>query len=316
MPTVQLSDGSWLQDSSDIIDVFEAKHPERGVIPSQPTQRIVSALMEFHSDEWLPMLALHYRWNIPKNAEFAINEFGRYALPRCPRFLSRRLLKKTVNRLRGYLPILGVTKHTISGVERYTTELIRDLNVHFQEHEFLLGGRPCLGDFSLFGPLYSHLYRDIGTTHLFDEAPALVSWFDRLLNPNPNIGEFLADDKIPETLTPIYQRIIAEHIPFMNILIERINAWADENSEAKKLPKTLGDAPFSIGGVQGSRKLITFVQWKAQRVILNYHQLSTSEREAVDEWLTSLHSSSSSPFSVHIKHPLERRAFRPYLMNR
>ena len=148
MPTVELPDGTWLQDSSDIIDKLELAHPAPSVFPSEPKQKMASALMELHADEWLPMVALHYRWNIPENAAFAMREFSRYALPGVPSFLGQIPIRKTAERLRGYLPILGVNEATIPGVERYAAQLIEDLDVHFRAHDFLLGARPCMGDFA------------------------------------------------------------------------------------------------------------------------------------------------------------------------
>ena len=73
MPTVQLADGTWLQDSSAIIDHFEAQPDTPTVIPQGPTQAVACALLEVFADEWLPMAALHYRWNTPENKAFALS---------------------------------------------------------------------------------------------------------------------------------------------------------------------------------------------------------------------------------------------------
>ena len=75
-----------------------------------------------------------------------------------------------------YLPRLGVSEQTIPGLEAVTTGLIAGLEAHLSAHDFLLGQRPCIGDFSLFGPLWAHLYRDPGTSSLFEAAPAVRAW--------------------------------------------------------------------------------------------------------------------------------------------
>ena len=55
MPTVLQPDGTWLQDTSDIIDALEHKHPEPSITPEGPRQRVASLLMELHADEWMPI---------------------------------------------------------------------------------------------------------------------------------------------------------------------------------------------------------------------------------------------------------------------
>ena len=45
VPQVQAADGSWLQDTSEIIDVLEARHPEGPVVPTGPRQRLTVYLI-------------------------------------------------------------------------------------------------------------------------------------------------------------------------------------------------------------------------------------------------------------------------------
>ena len=106
------------------------------------------------------------------NAQFALAEFSRCGLPLIPNFIGRRLVASMANKMKGYLPVLGVTATTQPGVEKMVAELIRDLDVHLAAHSFLLGERPCIGDFAVFGPLWAHLYRDPGSTCLFEAARA------------------------------------------------------------------------------------------------------------------------------------------------
>ena len=77
MPTVRLSDGQWRQDSALICDEIEAEHPDPSTTPGGAAQQMAASLLELHADEWLPMLALHYRWNLPANAEWATREVSR-----------------------------------------------------------------------------------------------------------------------------------------------------------------------------------------------------------------------------------------------
>ena len=283
MPTVQLDDGTWLQDSAVIIDWMEDAHPEETIAPPGPTQRLAARLIELYADEWLPMAALHYRWNVPDNAAFALDEFGRYGLPWLPLALSRPLSRRIGGKMAGYLPRLGVTEQTIAGLESVTTGLIAGLQDHLSRHDFLLGQRPCIGDFALFGPLWAHLYRDPGTTALFDAAPAVRAWLARLENPSGMSGRFLEDDVVPESLDFLFTDLFTDLWPHVTTLQAAIDTWVAENPEATRVPRSLGPTPFTLGGTQGERRLITFLAWKAQRPLDARDAIE--DREATTAWL-------------------------------
>ena len=288
MPTIKLEDGTWLQDSSAIVEWVEARHPEPTIQPPGPRQCLAAALAELYGDEWLPMAALHYRWNVPTNKAFALSEFGRYALPWLPGFISRPIASRIGSKMASYLPVLGVTEQTIPGLESVTEALIRGLQNHLSQHRFLLGGRPCIGDFALLGPLWAHLFRDPGTTALFDAAPAVRDWMTRLLEPDGSTGEFLPDDEVPESLDFLFIDQFAEQWPHLTDLMNRIDAWLAEHPEARRIPRSLGSAPFTLGGKPGERKLITFASWKAQRVLDVLASVPESQRDVVAEWLAQV----------------------------
>lgn len=310
MPTVELADGTWLQDSSDIIDHFEARDPERAVVPDDGPVAVASALLELFGDEWLPMSALHYRWHTASNRDFALSEFARDGFPRVPGFVSRRLIRPMSRRMAGYLPALGVTSETIPGVETMTLRTIAALDHTLSEHPYLLGGRPSLGDFAIYGPLWAHLYRDPGSRALFDRAPAVVAWMDRLRAGATPDGPFL--DEVPATMDPIFEAIIDEQLAWVRTLVEAIDTYCAQHPEASRVPRSLGTAPFEIGGIAGERKLATFVQWKAQRSRGAYE---AAEGRA-DEWLRRFSERAPAEVIPAIQNPFERVDFKERLKPR
>jgi len=68
IPQVECPDGSWLIDTTSIIDHFERVHPEPMVSPRTPAVAFVSRLIEDYADEWLWRPAMHYRWSYPETA--------------------------------------------------------------------------------------------------------------------------------------------------------------------------------------------------------------------------------------------------------
>ncbi len=52
VPPVVTSDGEGVQDSTPILECFEASTPEPSTVPSDPALALVSALLEEYGDEW------------------------------------------------------------------------------------------------------------------------------------------------------------------------------------------------------------------------------------------------------------------------
>ena len=281
MPTVQLSDGRWLQDSSVIIDHYESQAEMSLMSVFGPTQRLASTLLEVFADEWLPMAALHYRWSIDENVQFALNEFAGAGLPWLPRFLGRPLVGGFARKMQGYLPLLGVDKRTQVGVEETVRLVLSALDSQLSQSRFLLGDRPCIGDFSLYGPLWAHLYRDPGSRYLFDESPHVVRWMEGLTKGVPQGQEVLPDDAVPHRLDPLFACILDDQWTWIRRLGEAIDEYLRSHPDARRVPRALGKADFSIRGQKGQRKLVTFVQWKAQRAMDAYHACNG----AADRWL-------------------------------
>jgi glutathione S-transferase len=313
MPTVQLPDGTWLQDSSAIIDHFEAEADTPSVIPAGPTQAVASALLEVFADEWLPMAALHYRWNIPENKTFALSEFAASGVPWLPRFLSRPLVRPMADKMQSYLPLLGVTPATQPGVQQTVQTVLSCLEAQLQLTRFVLGDRPCIGDFALFGPLWAHLYRDPGSRDLFEPYPAVVRWMDHLRTQPTASGDFLPDDQVPAYLHPLFACILTDQWAWISTLESAIHDYCTAHPEATRVPRALGEADFVLRGITGRRKLVTFVQWKAQRA----RQAYIRAQGAADAWLTDVLGLPSGTDVSHritdIRHPLVMAGFKPVL---
>ncbi len=312
MPTVETPDGDWWQDSSEIIDHFEKRYPDKPVYPRSPKQKIVANLLELHGDEWLCMSALHYRWTVPENYRFAIDEFGRNSLPWGPGFLQRMIGERLSKQMRGYLPKLGVTGAAAKGLETYTVNLLQLLEQHFQQHDFVLGNRPCIGDFSLYGPLWAHLCRDPGTTVMFDNCPAIRAWFKRLQEPDEKVtGDFLDDDQIPDTLEPILSGIFAEQFEFCRTVVDAVDRYVEENPGATRVSRIVGEGEFRVGGETGSRIQISFLQWMVQRSVSAWEGVPHEARDDVAGWLAGI--GGENFMNTRIRHSLKRESYKEVL---
>lgn len=316
MPSVQLADGSWRQDSALVCDEIEAVHAERPTKPPGAAQQLASLLLELHADEWMPMVALHYRWNREDNATWAVTEFGRCGFPWLPTLLSAPLIRPFAAKMQSFRKVQGVGEPTRAGVEAFATGLIAQLEAHFARPgatDYLLGSAPCRGDFALYGPLWAHLFRDPFSRSLFDAAPNVVRWIERLhghrrdpafpelptARPPPDApagpsgASFLPRDEVPSTLDPLFGTVFAEQWPFLATLSRAIDAHVAAHPDDERVPRAFGYAPFVVGGHVGERRLITYQAWRLQRCLAHYEAVAVApsrslELRSLDGWLERL----------------------------
>ncbi len=286
MPILVTPDDQTIQDTSLIIDHLEAAFPEPAVIPDTPRQRLFSYIMETFCDEWLLLPAMHYRWNFPAwNRRYILHEFGSSLLPKWPPFVQRFAGRQVARKMSGYLPRLGITPATEDAIERWTIRLLDHLDQHFSHSEFLLGRRPSLGDFALFGPLYAHLYRDPYPGRLVRERESLTRWILQMQWPQAGAGGFYAGDRVPETLDPLLELYFTEVFPVLRATAERVADWLDANPENERVKMDLGMHDFTIAGVAEKRTCFAYSQWMLQRPLDCYRSITGEDRVAVDAWL-------------------------------
>ncbi|MFQ3200298.1 MAG: glutathione S-transferase [Zhongshania sp.] len=283
LPVVKTPEGEWLQDSSEIIDLLEAKFSDNGIIPTSPKQRLIAYLVELWADSfWLPS-AMHYRWHSAENRQFFIREAGKNLLPYMP-VLRTLVAKNIAASMQNHLPSLGVNPKSSQDIETWTNVQLDHLEKHFTLYNYLLGGRPCLGDFALYGPLYAHLGRDPHSRRvLFEHRPALGRWLDRMRIP-PNTSEnssYLPRDEVPQTLEPILCSIFKEQLPFLMATLESTLYRCIARPSSNALPRALEVRSHTYATSRLDRRVSPFDLWKWQRLqkqcLLSFNDARTLE---------------------------------------
>lgn len=302
IPVVKTPSDEYLQDTARIIDYFEAQARANtqadtntnnlSVVPTTPAQHLASELFALWGDEWLVIPAMHYRWN-KDNFPFIYEEFGQVVTPKAPKFVKAYFGKKIAKKFQGFVPLLGITEKSIPYIEDwYENTVLHYLNEHFATHKYLLGDKPCTGDFGLLGPLYAHLYRDPAPKQLMDKlAPNVAAWVKRMNNSsaekhtsaaasndnNPASNPtFLDNDEIPANLLPLLKDMFAQQWPVLKNTSEALSHWREKNvsneNTARFIPRTIGQHTFKIGrseteNVEEQRFISSFHQYKLQRVL-------------------------------------------------
>lgn len=306
IPVVQTPDDNVYQDTTEIIDELETRHPEHSVYPTTPKQKLVSLLLELYGDEWLLIPAMHYRWNFKEqNERFIYGEFGSMVFPKAPSFVQRWVGKKIGNKFKSLVPLLGISEDNRQAIETSYETFLNDLNTHFQQHDYLLGSKPCIADFGFMAPLYAHLSRDPAPGKLMRErAPAVVAWVERMNDDNATLttGQLLNDDQIPQTLMPILRRMAQEQLPVLLDTDKRLSVWREENKDATEIERHIGMHEFEVEGVKSERIVIPYSLWMYRRAV-DYYQ-SLEGNADVDELLNEV--GFKDTLSTKLKNRLKR----------
>ncbi|MHB0777523.1 glutathione S-transferase family protein [Halomonas sp. WWR20] len=286
IPVLETPQGEVIQDTTVIIDCLEARFTQRAIYPTTPRQRLVALLLELYADEWLVIPAMHYRWSFPEqNERFIMAEFGKVAAPWAPAFIRRRLARSRAGHFSGMLPTLGISPATAPAIEQWYITLLGILDTHFSRHRYVLGDRASMADFGLIAPLYAHLYRDPAPGAIMRrDAPHVAQWVERMFEPEPAIGDWLADDAIPDTLLSLLRLQFEEQFPVLRDTVEAVARWV-ETHPGERLPRRIGQHRFRIGEAEGERSLMPFPQWMLQRPLDYYRSLTGPERDSVDALL-------------------------------
>lgn len=267
IPVIVTPEGDALQDTSDIIDALDGKSVGPSVYPEGPQQKLASLMMEVIGDEWLVIPAMHYRWTY--NREFAYAEFGAISAPDASPEEQFAIGKKNAVNFEGALPVLGINGENGAAIESTYHTLLELLDAHFGNHDFLLGERPTIGDFGLYGPLFAHQYRDPASGALMKEkAPRLAAWVERMRDlPDGKTlgGELLANDEVPESLAAILRFQLEEFAPVLASTADALVDWAREQEPGSNIPRAIGMHPFYYGGVASQRMIFPFNLWMLQR---------------------------------------------------
>ena len=307
IPVLETADGQYVQDSTDIIDFLEARHPQVSIYPSTPLQKLVALLLEFYGDEWLIVPAMHYRWTVlDQQYDFMMSEFGRLFAPDASPEEQFAIGEEQSKQFQGFSEMVGVTPETIPGIEKAYLLLLEQLERHFEKYDYLLGSRPGICDYGFICFLYAMLGRDPVPKALMQEkAPKVYAWVQRMNHPTPLSGEFLAEDEIPATLIPVLKTMCQDHLPDVLGVIEHNAAWLTENPGGN-LPRFLGMHDFSTGGASGERLIHSYAQWMFQRPLEHYQALVGADKQRADDLLQSI--GGYDALNVRIKHRVKRKA--------
>lgn len=294
IPVLTTPSGEIIQDSIDIIDHVERAGARLSAYPDTPRQTFLAHLFQLFGSQGLLRAAMHYRWTYyDQQAAFLDHAFAAGA----PAGAAQNVMR----RMQSYLPGLGVRDETIPLIERGYGDLLAALDAHLSVHPYLLGGRPSLGDYGLFGPLFAHLGRDpVPSDIMKRQAPAVFRWIERLHAPDldipdmPDADGWIAQDGVPATLEALVAEMgaemgaeLADKLAWLEDHFNRLAPADGEPVSAKPHQRTLGVAPSRYRGVPDQVGVQPYLLYMVQRTEAALNALAGADRAWADGLLAS-----------------------------
>ena len=217
IPQVEQDDGSWLIDTTLIIEHFERARPEPAITPRDPAVAFISLLLEDYADEWLWRPAMHYRWSFPATAAVMSAWLAEHLRERrAPEWVKRRYW-----RYRQYGTFVrgdGVTPATRAAVESSYLDTLAALNAIFLRRRYILGERPTEADFGFFASLFRHFASDPAPARIMRQrAPHVLEWTARLWATTPTrIAQVAMPERAPDDLSELLAAVTDVYLPYLD----------------------------------------------------------------------------------------------------
>jgi glutathione S-transferase len=240
IPLLFFPSGETMQDSTPIIERLETDYPDPTIHPEDEALWFLSCLFEEFGDEWCNKLMFFQRWFYRADAEATGRRLadarleGQWWAPLARPIAARLLVRRMVPRL----SYSGGNETNIPQLKQSFTDLTAMLESHFEKRPYLMGARPCFGDFGLWCNFYQAWTDPTAGAYLEARAPALVGYIKRMLSPAVE-GEFESLDALKRTLVPVLEQEMARRfLPWMEANHRAWRAGQEETS------LTMCGAPF------------------------------------------------------------------------
>lgn len=228
IPLVVTPDGEGIQDSTPILERFEAAHPEPSIHPGDRVAAFVSALLEEFGDEWGNKWMFHYRWAREVDQLCSAGRIARAMMPAASDEQHAGMTAQIRDRMVSRVWFVGSNAETAPQIEDSFRETIGLLDAHLATRPYLFGARPAFGDFGLWAQLYEAWTDPTPGALIEGRAPHLLDWVHRMLWPRAE-GEFEPWSRLEPTLSPLLEQQVGRlFLPWTLANAAAITAGSDE----------------------------------------------------------------------------------------
>jgi glutathione S-transferase len=237
IPLVVTPEGEGLQDSTPIIEKFEAAQPS--LATEDRTLDFVSALLEEYGDEWANKWMFHYRWRYQPDVWATAERIARQMTEAQGTLSVAQARAAVAERMTARIGFVGSNPTTEPTIEASFKHALALIEAHLQTRSYMLGGRPAMADFGLFGQLYELATDPTPGAIMRASAPKVMAWVERMVTPK-NEGSFEAWPALAPTLMPLLKEEVAGLFLPWSVANAAAIARGDKTFET-----TLAGAPWS-----------------------------------------------------------------------
>jgi len=201
VPVLGYPDGSFVNDSTYLVDDLESRYSDRSVTPENEADAFLALLIEDYADEWLLAPFFLYRWETEAdqthNAQWIIYEYFRGNIGH-EQFDAMTELWRT--RQTGMLKAVSGEPASYDMVKASLHDFLAIMERAVRERPFFFGSRPSRAEFAIFGML-SQLMQDLGSNRFMREHYPLTSrWVDVIDDMSGFEGDWESLSDQPECL--------------------------------------------------------------------------------------------------------------------
>ncbi|UYN97527.1 MAG: glutathione S-transferase family protein [Enhydrobacter sp.] len=202
IPLVVTPQGEGLQDSTPIIEKMEEARPEPSIVPDDPVLAFLSALIEEYADEWGNKWMFHYRWAYQPDCWATAERIAVQMVGAQGPLAVAQARGAVAERMQGRLGFVGSSETTTPVIEDSYRHTLAILEPHLATRPYLLGGRPSLADFGLWGQFYEAATDPTPGAILRRSSPKVQAWVERMVSPKAE-APFESWSALEPTLMPL-----------------------------------------------------------------------------------------------------------------
>ena len=285
IPVLLTPDEQVMQDSTPILEHFESQFPEKPTVPEDERLAFIMWVLEEFSDEYMPRMHMHTRWGNEQNNRTMGHRLARFFTIGNPSMTSQSLGPVISKRQEGFNKHLGLLGDGIKeNMDQQILDLLAILEEHFSHHQFLLGFKPSMADFALFGPLKIHLFNDPQSNEIMElHGPRTCRWMDTISElgdtrgcaGQTEFGDWIdLDQGVPESLQKLLDFVGKTYIPFAK-------ACALAGKDRNKSFTT------NVYGIEATFSVHQYRVWSFEQLQLKYQSLTGQTKHFIDELLTA-----------------------------
>ncbi|MGD9881951.1 MAG: glutathione S-transferase N-terminal domain-containing protein [Reyranella sp.] len=244
IPVLRFPDGRLMNDSTPLAWALEREHAGRSVIPGDAVLAFLSDLLEDFGDEWVTKMMFHYRWYYAQDRAFAQTWIVSSRDPTMEERKRQLAMQMFNDRQVGRMALVGCTEQNRPVIEESYRFVLDTLDRHVRSLPYLLGSRPCLGDFGLYGQLQILSVDPTPAAEMRSRAPDLFCWLMRLDDASGIEGQWIdTAAPLPEAVVALLRHMGQTYLPFLAANARAVQDGAPE-LEVELLGRPFRQAPF------------------------------------------------------------------------